>query len=105
MKEFFCQKCGACCTQPGFVYLHEKEVEPLAEYLALSPYDFADKYCILMERRYLVLKKNPDETCLFLDAGKCSVYPVRPRQCRDFPLGWKTSKSLAYCLGIKSLND
>ncbi|HEV8050891.1 MAG TPA: YkgJ family cysteine cluster protein, partial [Parachlamydiaceae bacterium] len=34
-------------------------------------------------RYALVEKKNYD--CIFLKDKKCSVYPVRPTQCRTFP--------------------
>jgi len=56
-----------------------------------------------MDRQHLALKKQPDETCLFLGAQGCSVYEARPAQCRDFPLNWKTEKSLNYCEGLKKI--
>jgi Fe-S-cluster containining protein len=67
----------------------------------MDVYQFTETYALLMGRQHLVLKKRPDEACLFLGADGCSVYAARPAQCRDFPLGWKTEKSLNYCKGMK----
>lgn len=100
MKSFICRRCGACCRQPGFVYLHEEDVERLAGYLSMDVYDFTDRYCLLTDRIHLSLKKKSDETCLFLESKGCSVYSARPQQCRDFPIKWKTEKSLSYCEGL-----
>ena len=101
MKTFQCQRCGACCRQPGFVYLQLGEAERLAVCLGIDVYDFTETHCLLLDRQHLALKKNPDETCLFLAREGCKVYDVRPAQCRDFPLSWKTERSLDYCEGIK----
>jgi len=101
VKTFQCQRCSACCRQPGFVYLKEGEAERLALSLGTDVYAFTETYCLLFDGKHLALKKNPDETCLFLTAEGCAVYEARPAQCRDFPLKWKTEKSLNYCRGMK----
>jgi len=103
MKKFRCQRCSACCRQPGFVYLKEGDVERLAARFAMDIYQFTETHCLLMDRQHLVLKKRPDETCLFLEANGCQIYEARPLQCRDFPLNWKTEKSLNYCEGLKGI--
>ena len=102
-KTFECRRCGACCNQPGFVYLSPEDAERLAVFLHKDSYAFTEQYCLLMDRRHLALRKRPDETCLFLELHGCSVYSARPQQCRDFPLGWKTERSLDYCDGLKKL--
>ncbi|MFH0985593.1 MAG: YkgJ family cysteine cluster protein [Candidatus Omnitrophota bacterium] len=101
MTSFPCQRCGACCKQSGFVYLKEEDAKRLAAHLGIEIYHFTEAYCLLMDRRHLALKKRTDETCLFLGANGCEVYPARPAQCRDFPLGWKTERSSGYCKGMK----
>ena len=100
MSDFECQGCGACCRQPGYVYLLQGEAEALAQYLCHDIYFFTDTYCELLNRQHLVLRKHSDEACVFLEEGKCSVYEARPAQCRAFPLGWKTERSLNYCKGL-----
>lgn len=101
-EAFVCRQCGACCKQPGFVYLTEEDARNLAEEKKMDVYEFTGEHCILLDRRYLVLKKNPDEACIFFDGQRCLVYETRPRQCLDFPTAWKTEKSLFYCEGLKT---
>lgn len=101
MAHFQCRCCCACCRQPGFVYLKEEDAVRLAAYLQMDVYQFTETQCLLLERKYLVLKKHSDETCLFLGVHGCKVYEARPAQCRDFPLNWKTEKSLEYCEGLR----
>lgn len=101
MKKFQCRQCGACCKQPGFVYLTSGDAERLATHFEIDIYSFTEAYCLLLDRHYLALKKNADETCLFLKAKGCAIYEARPAQCRTFPLSWKTKKSLNYCEGLK----
>jgi Fe-S-cluster containining protein len=103
LEKFECQRCNACCRQPGFVYLKPEEVAPLAEFLNLEVYSFTDRFCEVVDRRHLVLKKYPDERCIFLTEQGCSVHAVKPGQCRDFPVKWRTLKSLDYCEGLKRL--
>ncbi len=67
-------------------------------------YRFTETYCLLLDRKHLALKKNPDETCLFLGPEGCSLYPARPEQCRDYPVRWKTERSAGYCEGLKKEN-
>jgi hypothetical protein len=84
------------------VYLAPAEAEPIALGLKIDAYEFADKFCELQDRQRLVLKKNQDESCVFLTRDGCGIYKVRPTQCRDFPLKWKTERSIQYCEGIKA---
>jgi len=67
----------------------------------MDVYKFTETYCLLLDRRHLALKKQTDESCLFLGKEGCSVYESRPAQCRDFPLQWKTERSFGYCEGLK----
>ena len=102
MRNFKCQKCSSCCRQPGFVYLErEEEAKALADFLNLDLYDFTGRYCEVLEKRHLVLRKLPDEACIFLGLKGCWVYEARPAQCRDFPYKWRTPNSEKYCEGLK----
>jgi Fe-S-cluster containining protein len=69
----------------------------MAEALSMDLYDFTDEYCEVLEKRHLVLRKHPDEACVFLEEGGCRVYGARPKQCRDFPGKWDTPNSQKYC--------
>lgn len=91
--SFTCTQCGNCCTgSPGYVMFDEKEARDIAEHLGISVTQFRSKYThtthgveSLQERKG---KRGYD--CVFLkfdkdDKALCSVYPVRPTQCRTWP--------------------
>ena len=60
-----------------------EEIEAIAEHLGLTVDAFGAKYLMRVGKRWsLKEKKNFD--CVFWDQG-CTVYPVRPKQCRTFP--------------------
>lgn len=102
-EQFGCRRCNECCRQPGFVYLAAGEAEAIASFLKTDLYDFTDRCCEVVDRRRLVLKKHADETCIFLEAGGCSIHPAKPVQCREFPFRWRTERSFEYCEGLKRL--
>jgi Fe-S-cluster containining protein len=84
-----CQRCTACCRWPGQVRLREGELAALAAYKGMTDYDFIQSFMRLsVNRSELVLQDNSKGECIFLEGGDCSVQPVKPRQCREFPNGW-----------------
>ena len=103
LEQFQCARCNECCRKPGYVYLEKDEPESMAAFLRINAFEFVNLYCDLLDRRELVLKKNPDESCVFLTSKGCLVHPAKPRQCREFPVRWRTAASLDYCEGIKNL--
>lgn len=85
------------------MYLELPESEKIAAVLQMDVSQFNNQFCDLQDRRRLVLKKNSDESCIFLTADGCSIYFARPEQCRDFPMIWRTQRSELYCKGLKGL--
>ena len=89
--RFECTRCGKCCTgAPGFVWVTDAEMRAIAEYRAEPVEEVLGLYTRLADgRRTLREKSNGD--CVFYDreAG-CTVYPVRPRQCRTWPF-WEST--------------
>jgi Fe-S-cluster containining protein len=89
--RFECTRCGKCCTgAPGFVWINDAEIRAIAEYRAEPVEEVLGLYTHLADgRRTLREKANGD--CVFYDrkAG-CTVYPVRPRQCRTWPF-WEST--------------
>jgi Fe-S-cluster containining protein len=84
-----CQRCTACCRWPGEVRLTDAEIARLAGFLGVSEAQFIQRYTRLRsDRRGLTLQEKPDGACVFLDGADCSVQPVKPQQCRDFPNLW-----------------
>jgi Fe-S-cluster containining protein len=84
--RFACTRCGACCRGEGYVWVDAREAAGLADHLDLALGDFGRRYLRLVGNR-LALVDGPDGACVFWDDG-CTVYPVRPRQCRTFPF-WR----------------
>lgn len=99
--EFACRRCGNCCRHAGEVRLAAGEVEAIAAVLGLDPAAFTDRYTRLRDdRRGLVLVDRPDGACIFLeDEGppRCRIQAAKPRQCRDFPIGWRYENLAEVC--------
>jgi Fe-S-cluster containining protein len=89
--RFRCTRCGHCCTgEPGFVWVDDADVTALAEYRGETLEAVRGLYTRRTARgRTLREKENGD--CVFYDkqAG-CTVYPVRPPQCRTWPF-WESN--------------
>ena len=88
---FACRQCGACCRWPGSVLLETADAEAAAAALGLTAAEFIERHAALARNRaQLTLKEAADGACEFLEAdGRCRIYAARPRQCREFPHGWR----------------
>ena len=82
--RFTCTQCGRCCTgDPGYVWVTRAEIQRLARFLDMTVADFGEHFVRQVARRYSLIER-PNGDCVFYDRG-CTVYPVRPVQCRTFP--------------------
>jgi len=115
--SFTCTQCGNCCTgPPGYVWISDDEIARLAEFLKLSVREVRLRYCRKVGSRWsLKERKTPEGNydCIFLrdeplpPAQKrdlapseplpqrrrsCSIYAVRPLQCRTWPF-WDSNLS------------
>jgi Fe-S-cluster containining protein len=71
------------------VRLTDAEIARLATFLGLGQGEFIERYTRLRDdRRGLSLVERPSGECVFLTGNDCSVQPVKPQQCRDFPNLW-----------------
>ena len=88
--RFQCTACGNCCRNHGdyaFVYLAEADVAAIAAHLGLERKRFLAEYC-RKEDGWITLRMD-QPACRFLDAAnRCSIYPVRPKQCATWPF-WR----------------
>ncbi|NOZ89648.1 MAG: YkgJ family cysteine cluster protein [Epsilonproteobacteria bacterium] len=94
-----CASCGgACCTgESGYIWAKYHEIEKMAQFLELTIEEFATMYLRKVKHRYSIIERKIDTdnyACIFFDNDKkqCSIYPVRPTQCRSFPF-WEIFKS------------
>jgi Fe-S-cluster containining protein len=89
--RFTCTMCGKCCTgEPGFVWVTDEELAKLAKFAGEPEQEFRAVYTrTIRGRRTLKEKANGD--CVFYDREiGCTVYPVRPAQCRTWPF-WESN--------------
>jgi uncharacterized protein len=102
-----CVRCGTCCRWPGYVRLRDDEADRIAAHLELDPRDFIERYTRLTEdRRTLTLIEGPDGGCIMLtEANLCRINPVKPRQCRDFPVRWRFPGYEALCRAAQATDD
>ena len=109
--KFSCQMCRYCCSaEPGYVYLSEQEIFDIAQYLSLPIDQFMKIYCRAIDFGdvwQISLREKENYDCIFLTENGCSVYPVRPHQCSQYPFwknimesreAWENEKQ--YCPGI-----
>jgi Fe-S-cluster containining protein len=108
-----CKACkGRCCTgKTGHVWLKEKDIEAISDRLALDVDTFVMEYLVRIHNRFSLkeLKIKGQCDCVLLDSRtkRCSVYDVRPEQCRTYPF-WNCFKknpqvAINECPGAKPL--
>lgn len=94
-----CESCGgACCTgETGYIWVKYPEIEAIANFSNLKVEEFAKTYLKKVKHRFSLRERKLDDNnyaCIFFDNNKkqCTIYSVRPRQCRTFPF-WETFKN------------
>lgn len=105
--HFECTLCGNCCQLPGgSVAVSEVEIEKIADSLNMDLKDFIQNYCIsgTVSRK---LKEQENGACIFLKDKRCTIYEIRPLQCRTFPFwpenvksGYRWKQLSVICPGI-----
>ena len=89
--RFRCTQCGNCCTgAPGFVWVDEDELAAIADFRGEEVEEVRGLYTRLAHRG-TTLREKLNGDCVFYDrAAGCTIYPVRPKQCRTWPL-WESN--------------
>ena len=92
--RFTCTQCGNCCTGPkGYVWFNDEEAVAIASHLNLPLDGFLQTYARKVGGRWSLRETLRDGLydCVFLKldsaSGRrvCSIYTVRPQQCRTWP--------------------
>ncbi len=85
---FECRMCGKCC-------------EILSQCVYDPPSGKIITECGVFEADLEVESNSPVllKPCPFLKDGKCSIHPIRPESCREFPLG----RNLDHGIGCPAL--
>ena len=90
----FCDGCPAhsnCCTGKtvDLPILTPADTQRISEETGIPRPDF----CSETEGRLLTMRARPGGGCYFYRDGKCSVYDVRPIDCRMFPFDVERTES------------
>ncbi len=100
--QFSCNQCGNCCTGPsGYVWVDRGEQVAMAEHFGLTLKEFRKKYARKLHGRWSLNEVQVGEMydCVFLDRNSeggagCSIYGLRPVQCRTWPFWPENLRSL-----------
>ncbi|MCX7803677.1 MAG: YkgJ family cysteine cluster protein [Planctomycetota bacterium] len=85
--RFACVRgCTRCCRGfPGDVFVTGEEIAAIASFMRITESEFRDVFLRPAGVGKLSLRERGDYECVMLESDGCSIYPVRPRQCRTFP--------------------
>lgn len=78
-----CTECARCCHVMTPTY-NDEDIARISAHLEMSQEDFIEEYLEEEEDNpeVLMLKELP---CRFLKDNKCTIYEVRPDNCKSFP--------------------
>jgi Fe-S-cluster containining protein len=86
---FECTQCGNCCSgPPGYVWVTKTDIARIATYIGREDKTLDRTHVRRVGLRHSLTEKK-DGDCIFLsrEGGRtaCTIYPVRPIQCRTWP--------------------
>jgi Fe-S-cluster containining protein len=87
-----CEECGGkCCIgESGYIWVTPIEMQKIANFLNIPLEEFKQKFLIKVGYKFSIKEKllsKENYACLFFDekTNRCTIYDVRPTQCRTFP--------------------
>jgi Fe-S-cluster containining protein len=104
---FECQLCGNCCRGYGGTVLSRRDIAAIAAFIGTDPESFVADYCRFSGQKPL-LAQGADGYCVFWDRI-CTIHPVKPRMCRQWPFienilrdsaNWRAMASM--CPGMRA---
>jgi len=110
---FECMQCGECCSGPGegYIWVTGAEIQIIADYLKISVGQLRQECLRRVGLRTTVIEHPGTKDCIFLQESngqkRCTIYAVRPSQCRSWPF-WPSNlaspdawnKAAQKCSGI-----
>ena len=83
---FTCTRCGHCCTgEPGYVWVEDDDLAAIAAQRGETLDEVKALYTRWTDRGRTLREKNNGDCVFFDGAAGCTVYAVRPPQCRTWP--------------------
>jgi len=83
-KIFDCQQCGECCKGFGGTYISPEDIQAIADYIKIPSKKFLSQYCRPSGSK-TVIAQGEDDYCIFCKDKICTIHPVKPRMCRQWP--------------------
>ena len=89
--HFECVACGGCCGGPwaGYIWATKPEIELIAEHLNIGPEELRCRFLRRVGLRTTIVEHGITKDCIFLRSvggtRQCTIYEVRPGQCRTWP--------------------
>ncbi len=77
--------CTDCCKIPGLVFVHKDEIPGMAGFFGVTAEEFEKTRLAPYFGDIFRFSFPQEEPCIYLTDEGCSIYPVRPIQCRTFP--------------------
>jgi Fe-S-cluster containining protein len=74
------------------VRVSEEEIRAISEYRKLPEEDFRASD-VREEAGELLLRERENGDCVLFENGRCSVHPVKPKQCRLYPFWFRNVRS------------
>jgi Fe-S-cluster containining protein len=89
--SFECTRCGNCCTgAPGFVYVNDEEIDAIADFMGEPRHEVFSLYTRAAARERSLREKTGGDCVFYRQGVGCTIYAVRPRQCRTWPF-WESN--------------
>jgi Fe-S-cluster containining protein len=79
-----CLECGNCC-RVATAKLIDRDIEKLMKFVGVGYARFLKDYSTESEEEGLILKRDEEKGCVFLNGNECTVYAARPTSCQHFP--------------------
>lgn len=83
-SEIDCTACANCCRK-ATAKLTARDVDKISRFLRIRPSEFERNYTMLSEEEGMILRRDEEKGCIFLDGNRCSIYEARPHSCEYFP--------------------
>ena len=108
-ESFKCQQCGQCCVKLGLPWPSDKNLKEMAKFLEMDSDDIIERYYgnfVKHNGKRFIDKYQKDRRtpCPFLGNDKnCTIYPVRPDECRAYPLDTDFGRCGIDCPGMRKI--
>jgi Fe-S-cluster containining protein len=80
-----CSKCGECCRTVSKIRITMRDLRRIAGYMNVSVEELFKTLKLTVRKDKVYDMQGP---CPFLKRNLCSIHPVRPTVCREYPAGF-----------------